>query len=146
MPQYSSYLSGTLYITPVGFTAMKNNGLIDPKRHLIHSASWQPSLFSKESTLSLLHSSRASPSAWWIMSSVSSKTRLIPDRYTALLHHDFDCLQISAGTNVSTSDRIELSVHDEMSRVILNLQLFLKTCMKLSVFPKNLRCYIVFLS
>lgn len=58
--------------------------LIDPKRHSIHSAQWQPSLFSKESTLSLLHSSRASPSAWWIMSSVSSETRLIPDRYTTL--------------------------------------------------------------
>lgn len=58
--------------------------LIDPKRHSIHSALWQPSLFSKESMLSLLHSSRASPSAWWIMSSVSSKTRLIPDRYTTL--------------------------------------------------------------
>lgn len=75
-----------LHITPVGFTAMgrKKRGLIDPKRHFIHSARWQPSLFSKESTLSLLHSSRASPSAWWIMSCVSSKTRLIPDRYTTL--------------------------------------------------------------
>lgn len=59
-------------------------GLIDPKRHFIHSERWQSSLFSKESTLSLLHSSRAFPSAWWIMSPVSSKTRFTPDRYTTL--------------------------------------------------------------
>lgn len=94
MSQYFKYFDTTmmgLLITPVGFTATakkkkkkKKDGLIDPERHFIHSARWQPSLFSKESTLSLLHSSRASPSAWWIMSSVSSKTRLVPDRYTTL--------------------------------------------------------------
>lgn len=67
-----------------GLYSKGEKALIDPKRHSIHSARWQPSLFSKESTLSLLHSSRASPPAWWIMSSVSSKTRLIPDRYTTL--------------------------------------------------------------
>ncbi len=43
------------------------------------------------------------------------------------LQDGFDYLQISAGTNVSTSDRIELSVHDEASRVILKLQLLLKS-------------------
>lgn len=54
------------------------------------------------------------------------------------LQDGFDCLQISMGTNVSESDRIELSVHDEMSQVILNLQILLKFCMKLPVLPPKI--------
>lgn len=58
-----------------------------------------------------------------------------------------DCLQISAGTDVSTSDRIELSVHDEVSRVISNLQLLFTSGVEAQCFyKKNLRCHIVLLS
>lgn len=46
------------------------------------------------------------------------------------LQDGFDCLQISAGTNVSTSNRIELSVHDEMSRVIFKLQILFKSAIE----------------
>lgn len=101
-----------------------NKSSIDPKKHFMCSEGWQPSSFSKEPALSLLHSSRASRSAWWIMSSVSSKTRLVPDRYTTRYRYGFHRLQISAGTDASTSDWIELSVHDEGSQASWNLQLF----------------------
>lgn len=128
-----------LTITPVGFTALekrrrkKKEGLIDPKRHFIHSAGRQPSLFSKESTLSRLHSSGAS------LPRPDELCRLyLPKQGSSLTGTQHFTrwfwlpADLSRDKNVSASDRIEPSVRDETSQVgFRNLQLLLKSCSRL---------------
>lgn len=110
-----------------------NQGLIDPKRHFIHSASRQPSLFSKESTLSCLHSSGAS------LPRPDELCRLyLPKQGSSLTGTQHFTrwfwlpADLSGEKKVSESNRIEPSVRDEMSRVgFRNLQVLLKSSSRL---------------
>lgn len=121
--------------------------LIAPKRHSIHSERWQPSLFSKESTLSLLHSSRAHGSAWWIMLSVSSKTRLILDRYTTLYKMLLTACRSQRGQKrVNKQSDSTLCPGWGCLRWFQTFSFSSNVALRLWVFCKNVRCYIVSLS
>lgn len=110
-------------LTPVGFTATRKgfDGSSKDTPSIQQVGSRHYSQKNRLCHFSILQ--EPFPSAWWIMSSVSSKNKAQHWQVHNTLHHRFLLLLGSQlGQTCQQANQFELSVHDETPRVILNLQ------------------------